>query len=85
MKLLGASADHCEADECGGDGRMSFQVARQPAMMTDPREGALDAPALGQNDKSMAIAKRVECSPSSQGFKFQAGFDRFLSEAARRR
>ena len=46
-------------------------------MMTDPREGALDDPALGQNDKSMAIAPAHDLRvprpcPLNNGLHFRA-------------
>ena len=49
-------ADHGEAEE-GGDGSgVAFEVAGQAAVAADPGKGALDDPALGQNDKTMSIA-----------------------------
>jgi hypothetical protein len=49
-------ADHGESEE-GGDGSgVAFEVAGQAAVAADPGKGALDDPALGQNDKTMSIA-----------------------------
>lgn len=49
-------ADHGEADE-GGDGPgVALIVARQTAVAADPGEGALDDPALGQDDEAVRLA-----------------------------
>ena len=49
-------ADHREAKE-GGDGSgVTLEVAGQPAVATDPSKGALDDPALGQDDEVMGVA-----------------------------
>ncbi len=49
-------ADHGEAEE-GGDGTgVALEVAGQAAVAADPGEGALDDPALGQDDEAMGIA-----------------------------
>lgn len=49
-------ADHGEAEE-GGDGSgVALEVAGQAAVAADPGEGALDDPALGQDDKAVGIA-----------------------------
>ena len=49
-------ADHGEAEE-GGDGSgVALEVAGQAAVAADPGEGALDDPALGQDDEAMCIA-----------------------------
>jgi len=49
-------ADRGEAEE-GGDGSgVTFEVARQAAVAADPGKGALDDPALGQDDEEMGIA-----------------------------
>ena len=49
-------ADHGEAEE-GGDGSgVALEVAGQAAVAADPGEGALDDPALGQDDEAMGIA-----------------------------
>ena len=60
MVCLGQSsqhdADHSEAEE-GGDGSgVALEVAGQAAVAADPGEGALDDPALGQDDEAMGIA-----------------------------
>jgi hypothetical protein len=48
--------DHGEAEE-GGDGTgVALEVAGQAAVAADPGEGALDDPALGQDDEAMGIA-----------------------------
>jgi len=48
-------ADHGEPDE-GGDGSgIALEVARQAAVVADPGEGALDDPALGQDDEAMQL------------------------------
>jgi hypothetical protein len=49
-------ADHGEAEE-GGDGSgVAFEVAGQTAVAADPGKGALDDPALGQDNKTMSVA-----------------------------
>ena len=49
-------ADHGEAEE-GGDGSgVALEVAGQAAVLADPGKGALDDPALGQDDKAMGVA-----------------------------
>ena len=49
-------ADHGEAEE-GGDGSgVTLEVAGQAAVAADPGKGALDDPALGQDDEAMGIA-----------------------------
>jgi hypothetical protein len=48
-------ADHGHADEGGGDAAMALEVPGQAAVPTDPANGALDVPALGQHDKAMPI------------------------------
>src|SRR5665213_89537 len=49
-------ADHGEAEE-GGDGTgVALEVAGQAAVAADPGKGALDDPALGQDDKAMGVA-----------------------------
>jgi len=49
-------ADHGEAEE-GGDGSgVALEVAGEAAVAADPGKGALDDPALGQDDKAMGIA-----------------------------
>lgn len=48
--------DHGETDE-GGDGSgVTLEIACQSAISTDPREGALDDPAFGNNDEAMQFA-----------------------------
>jgi len=48
--------DHGEAEE-GGDGAgITLEVASEAAVAADPGEGALDNPALGQNDEAMGVA-----------------------------
>ena len=45
-------ADHGEAEE-GGDGSgVTLEVSGQATVAADPGEGALDDPALGQDDES---------------------------------
>ena len=44
-------ADHCETDEGDDGARVSFEVAGQAAIAADPRQRALDDPALGQDDE----------------------------------
>ena len=49
-------ADHGEAEE-GGDGSgVTLEVSGQATVAADPGEGALDDPALGQDDEAMGIA-----------------------------
>ena len=49
-------ADHGEAEE-GRDGSgVALEIAGQAAVAADPGEGALDDPALGQDDKAMRVA-----------------------------
>lgn len=49
-------ADHGEAEE-GGDGSgVALEVAGETAVAADPGKGALDDPALGQDDEAMSIA-----------------------------
>ena len=44
-------SDHGKADE-GNDGAgVSLEVSSEPAVTTDPGEGAFDDPSLGQNDE----------------------------------
>ena len=49
-------ADHSEAEEGGDGSRVTLEVAGQAAVAADPGEGALDDPALGQDDEAMGIA-----------------------------
>lgn len=55
MSWVGQAAqhesDHGEARECGDGAGVSLEVARQAAIAADPSQGALDDPALGQDDK----------------------------------
>jgi hypothetical protein len=44
-------ADHGEPDEGSDGARVSFEIACQAAIATDPGQGSLDDPALGQDDK----------------------------------
>ena len=47
--------DHGETDE-GGDGSgVTLEIACQSAISTEPREGALDDPAFGNNDEAMQL------------------------------
>lgn len=48
--------DHREAEEGGDGSRVALEVAGQSAVAADPGKGALDDPALGQDDKAMGIA-----------------------------
>ena len=49
-------ADHGEAEE-GSDGSgVALEIAGQAAVAADPGKGALDDPALGQDDEAMGIA-----------------------------
>jgi hypothetical protein len=49
-------ADHGEAEE-GGDGSgVALEVSGEAAVAADPGKGALDDPALGQDDEAMGIA-----------------------------
>src|SRR5580658_9493056 len=49
-------ADHGEAEE-GSDGSgVALEVSGQATVAADPGEGALDDPALGQDDEAMGIA-----------------------------
>ena len=49
-------ADHGEAEE-GRDGSgVTLEIAGQAAVAADPGKGALDNPALGQDDEAMGIA-----------------------------
>src|ERR1700689_3928033 len=49
-------ADHGKAEEGGDGSRVTLEVAGQAAVAADPGEGALDDPALGQDDEAMGIA-----------------------------
>lgn len=49
-------ADHGEAEEGRYGSRVTLEVAGQAAVAADPGEGALDDPALGQDDEAMGIA-----------------------------
>ena len=49
-------ADHGEAEEGGDGSRVTLEVAGQAAVSADPGKGALDDPALGQDDEAMGIA-----------------------------
>ena len=44
-------ADHGEPDEGRDGARVSLEIACQAAIVTDPGQGSLDDPALGQDDK----------------------------------
>jgi hypothetical protein len=46
-------SDHREADESDDGARGSLEVAREAAVVADPRERALDDPAFGQDDELM--------------------------------
>ena len=48
--------DHGEADEGLDGARVALEVARKPAIATDPRQRALDDPALGQHDEARQLA-----------------------------
>ena len=48
-------ADHGEADEGGNGSRVALEVARKAAVVTDPCEGSLDDPTLGQDDEAMQL------------------------------
>ena len=48
-------ADHGEADESDGGVRIALEVPGETTATTDPCEGALDDPALGQNFKAGSI------------------------------
>jgi hypothetical protein len=48
-------ADHGEADEGGGGSGVALEVARKAAVVTDPRQGSLDDPTLGQDDEAMQL------------------------------
>src|SRR5208282_4270889 len=66
-------ADHGEAEE-GGDGSgVAFEVASQTAVAADPGKGALDDPALGQNDKTMSIAALDDLQGPRAGFGDELG------------
>lgn len=48
-------ADHGETDE-GNDGAgVAFEVASEPAVASDPCEGSLDDPSLGQDDEVVCL------------------------------
>ena len=49
-------ADHGEAEEGGDGSRVTLEVSGQATVAADPGEGALDDPALGQDDEVMGIA-----------------------------
>jgi hypothetical protein len=49
-------ADHCEAHESGDGSGVAFEVARQPAISADPREGPFNDPAFWQDDEAMCVA-----------------------------
>jgi len=66
-------ADHGEAEE-GGDGwGVALEVAGQAAVAADPGEGALDDPALGQDDKAMGIAALDDLQVPGTGFSDHLG------------
>src|ERR1700686_3097802 len=48
--------DHRETEEGGDGSRVAFEVAGQAAVAADPGKGALDDPALRQDDKAMGVA-----------------------------
>jgi hypothetical protein len=48
-------ADHGEADEGCSTSRVALEVARETAIAADPRQGALDNPALGQDDEAVQL------------------------------
>jgi hypothetical protein len=49
-------ADHGEVDEGGGGSSISLEILGEATAPADPGEGALDDPALGQDDKAVGIA-----------------------------
>jgi hypothetical protein len=49
-------ADHGEAEEGGDGSRVTLEVAGQATVAADPGKGALDDPALGQDDEAMGVA-----------------------------
>ena len=47
--------DHGETDEGGGFAGVTLEVAGKAAVAADPGKGALDDPALGQDDEAVQI------------------------------
>ena len=48
-------ADHGEANEGGAGSRVSLEIAREAAMMADPRQSSFDDPAFGQDDEAVQL------------------------------
>ena len=61
-------ADHSEAKEGGDGSRVALEVAGQAAVAADPGKGALDDPALGQDDEAMGIAALDDLQGPRAGF-----------------
>jgi len=56
-------ADRGEADEACDRSGVTLEVARQAAIATDPGEGALDDPSLGQDDEAVRAPVRRLIAP----------------------
>ncbi len=48
-------ADHGETNEGSGGSRIALEVSREPTVVADPCERALDNPAFGQNHEAMRL------------------------------
>jgi hypothetical protein len=71
-------ADHGETDEGGGGSGVTLEVARQAAVVADPGEGALDDPALGQDDEAMQFVALDDFEPPGAGLGDSGGGVRSL-------
>ena len=74
-------ADHGEADESLDAARVALEVARQPPVMADPGQGALDDPALGQHDELVKRAALDDLHRPSPGGGDSGGHARSLVAA----
>jgi hypothetical protein len=48
-------ADHGETDESRHGSRIALEIPGEPSVATDPSEGSLDNPSLGQDDETMQL------------------------------
>lgn len=59
--------DHSESNESLDGAGIALEVARHASVAADPRERALDDPALGQNDEAMELAALDDLDRPSPG------------------
>ena len=60
-------ADHGETDEGHDGARVSLEVARQAAVVADPRERTFHDPALGQDDELVQLGALDDFDDPSAG------------------